>query len=231
MSKHIGLYFAIIILLTWIAILIYFLQCDLKARPWLIVPGVLSLTFLYTGIFITAHDAIHGAILPGRHKLNAAIGAFCLFIYALFPYRKVRSKHFDHHRYPGSPKDPDYHNGVRTGFWAWYLHFLPGYITWWQILGMAVIFNILHHFLHIPVTNLLLFWVAPSLLSTLQLFYFGTYLPHREPKGGYDNRHHAKSNDYSTFWSFLSCYHFGYHWEHHEYPGTPWWRLPEKRQN
>ena len=25
--------------------------------------------------------------------------------------------------------------------------------------------------------------------------------------------------------SFLSCYHFGRHLEHHAFPGVPWWRL------
>jgi fatty acid desaturase len=23
----------------------------------------------------------------------------------------------------------------------------------------------------------------------------------------------------------LTCYFFGYHWEHHEAPGIPWWQL------
>ena len=31
--------------------------------------------------------------------------------------------------------------------------------------------------------------------------------------------------------SFVSCYHFGYHWEHHVAPHVPWWRLPEARRN
>lgn len=230
MQRQLGLFIALLVLLAWATSLVYFLGQDIGERLWLVIPALLWLTFLYTGLFITAHDAMHGAILPGRHRWNGAIGAFCLFIYALFPYNKIRRNHFEHHRHPGSPKDPDYHDGVRSGFWPWCLHFLRGYITWWQIVGMALIFNILHHFLRIPVANLLLFWVTPSLLSTLQLFYFGTYLPHREPAGGYEDRHHARSNDYSPFWSFLSCYHFGYHWEHHEYPGTPWWRLPEKRR-
>ncbi len=230
MKKNSGFALALVIILAWAASLIFLLKLDRAEQPWLFIPGMLVQTFLYTGIFITAHDAIHGSIVKGWHKFNTAVGAFCLFVYALFPYRKVREKHFDHHRYSGTLKDPDYHNGRQTGFWAWYLNFLLTYITWWQIIGMAVVFNLLHHFLNIPIANLLLFWVAPALLSTLQLFYFGTYLPHREPEGGYDNRHHAKSNDYSVFWSFVTCYHFGYHWEHHEFPGTPWWRLPEKRQ-
>lgn len=28
--------------------------------------------------------------------------------------------------------------------------------------------------------------------------------------------------------SFLTCYYFGYHLEHHLYPNVPWWRLPER---
>jgi beta-carotene ketolase (CrtW type) len=58
------------------------------------------------------------------------------------------------------------------------------------------------------------------------LFYFGTFLPHREPEEGYSNIHCAQSNSLPVFWSFITCYHFGYHQEHHEYPHVPWWHLP-----
>ncbi|MFB2979106.1 fatty acid desaturase [Microseira sp. BLCC-F43] len=44
--------------------------------------------------------------------------------------------------------------------------------------------------------------------------------------GGYTNPHRCQSNSLSTFWSFITCYHFGYHEEHHEYPEVPWWQLP-----
>ena len=104
------------------------------------------------------------------------------------------------------------------------------YLSWRQMVGMAIVFQILEYVLGIPTLNLILFWVSPALLSTLQLFYFGTYLPHRRPEDGYDNPHRARSNAYSTFWSFITCYHFGYHWEHHEYPSVPWWHLPEVPQ-
>jgi beta-carotene/zeaxanthin 4-ketolase len=78
----------------------------------------------------------------------------------------------------------------------------------------------------LPLENLLLFWVMPSLVSTVQLFLFGTYLPHREPLGGHLNRHRSNMNNWNVVWSFLSCYHFGYHYEHHDAPSTPWWKLP-----
>jgi beta-carotene ketolase (CrtW type) len=91
---------------------------------------------------------------------------------------------------------------------------------------MSIIFYSLLWGLHIPMSNLILFWLLPLSLSSIQLFYFGIFLPHRRPKTGYTNRHCAKSSYYSIFWSFVTCYHFGYHWEHHEYPHLPWYKLP-----
>ena len=41
------------------------------------------------------------------------------------------------------------------------------------MVGMAIVFQILEYVLGIPTLNLILFWVSPALLSTLQLFYFG----------------------------------------------------------
>ncbi len=196
---------------------------------WLWPLGTLWLTFLYTGLFITAHDAIHGTVWRGRREVNNWIGRVILALYALFPYRKVRAQHFMHHRYPGRARDPDYHDGQHRGFARWYLRFMVHYLTVWQLVGMALIFNVLQYGVGIPVGKLLGFWVVPALLSTIQLFFFGTYLPHREPVGGYTNRHHARSNDYPLLVSLLTCYHFGYHLEHHQYPRTPWWRLPVRR--
>ena len=45
----------------------------------------------------------------------------------------------------------------------------------------------------------------------------------------YDNPHRARSNGYPPWLSFLTCYHFGYHFEHHEYPYVPWWGLSSVR--
>ncbi|TAK28134.1 MAG: hypothetical protein EPO40_14780 [Myxococcaceae bacterium] len=110
------------------------------------------------------------------------------------------------------------------------MRFIGQYLRWPQVLGHAVIFNVLQHVVHVSQVNLLLFWVLPSLASTAQLFYFGTFLPHREPPGGYVDRHRARSNDMGAALSLLTCFHFGgYHWEHHERPEVPWWALPSAR--
>lgn len=81
------------------------------------------------------------------------------------------------------------------------------------------------------VANILLFFALPGLLSSLQLFYFGTFLPHRHDAAAqpFPDRHNARSNGYGYAISLLSCFHFGYHHEHHVHPQVPWWRLPRYR--
>ncbi|MFB6262515.1 MAG: fatty acid desaturase, partial [Bradymonadaceae bacterium] len=104
------------------------------------------------------------------------------------------------------------------------------YIGPLQLIGMAAVYNVLLHGVGVGAGSLLLFWVLPSLLSTFQLFYFGTYRPHLEPSGGYPDEHRAESNTLPPILSLLTCYHFGYHRAHHHFPDVPWWQLPEARR-
>lgn len=229
--RYKGVGIALLVITSWLTGLVVFLQMDIvSTAPWLLLPAILLQTFLTTGLFITAHDAMHGTVAPGMPALNHAIGTAAVLLYALFDYRKLRVKHWEHHRHPADSSDPDFHDGTHRGVVAWYLHFMREYLSWQQIVGMALVFNILQHIAGIPLMSLLLLWVFPALLSTVQLFYFGTYLPHREPEGGYRNPHRAESNAYPMLLSFFSCYHFGYHYEHHECPSVPWWQLPATRR-
>jgi len=226
-----GLAIAVLIIGLWGVSLYALLSVNLSTAPfYLLILPVLWQTFLYTGLFITAHDAMHGTVLPKHKKVNRFVGSLAVKLYALFSYSRLLEKHWVHHRNPASEEDPDFHDGENQNFIRWYFHFMNGYVTRNQLIGMAVAFNFLNLVLGVPIVNLLLFWVFPSLLSTVQLFYFGTYLPHRESGEGYSDRHRARSNEFSVAWSFLTCFHFGYHWEHHEYPYVPWWRLPATRR-
>ncbi len=224
-----GIATALSVIGLWFINLFFLLTQD-QLKIYIIIPGIFLQAFLYTGLFITAHDAMHGRVYPANRKFNDLIGTLAVKLYAFFSYQRLLSKHWEHHKHPASPKDPDFHDGQHPGFIRWYLHFMSTYLTWWQILGMAIIFNILRYIFHISVENLILFWIIPSLASTIQLFYFGTYLPHRPLEENYPDEHRARSNDFSVLWSFLTCYHFGYHWEHHEYPHIPWWRLSKVRK-
>lgn len=215
------------VMIAWAFLLVCLLR--LPATPGALAMGALAvpvMTYLYTGLFITAHDAMHGAAAPGRSRLNAAIGRVCVLAYAMFSFDRLQKAHHRHHATPGDPEaDPDYHDGRRDGFFAWYLRFMRHYLSWPQLLGMALAYNALHHLAGVPQANLLLFWVAPSLLSTFQLFGFGTYAVHKAPAGGHTNPHAAVSARYPDWLSLLTCYHFGRHLEHHCHPGVPWWRL------
>jgi beta-carotene ketolase (CrtW type) len=77
----------------------------------------------------------------------------------------------------------------------------------------------------------MVFWVLPLVLSSFQLFLFGTFLPHRSHGAPAAEGHVIQSQGYGHLLSLLACYHFGYHWEHHAYPAVPWFRLPELRRS
>jgi beta-carotene ketolase (CrtW type) len=77
--------------------------------------------------------------------------------------------------------------------------------------------------------RVLVAWILPLLLSALQLFVVGTVLPHRRAEAC-GNRHRAESLALPPWLSLLACYHFGYHWEHHEYPQVPWFGLAGVRR-
>ena len=83
----------------------------------------------------------------------------------------------------------------------------------------------------VPVLRLVLFWALPAILSALQLFIVGTYLPHRDVAGApHADAHRARSLRLSDAASLLSCFNFGgCHHEHHAYPAVPWWRLHRVR--
>ena len=211
-----------LILASWAALLTYllaFYEPNWRSpAPYLLL---LLQTHLYTGLFITAHDAMHGVVSPHK-RLNNAIGTLAagLFAYNWFPGQL--HKHHAHHRHVGTADDPDYHDGRHPSFVPWLLRFAWNYLTVWQVLLMAATYNVLK--LYFPQANVIAFWMIPAVLATLQLFFFGTYLPHRGEHAP-DNLHKARSQFRHHLWAFVSCYFFGYHYEHHDQPYLPWWRL------
>jgi beta-carotene ketolase (CrtW type) len=219
-----GLIISIAIIVGWAAHLLWsVLQVQVSwTNPWMYV-HLLVQAYLYTGLFITGHDAIHNNI-SSRRRVNAFLGKLTAWLYAGLSYRKLYSGHMDHHRYPGTPKDPDY-AGKSQNFFLWWGRFMSHYLTLWQILIMALIYNAGVILLNLSPANLVAFWIIPSFLSTFQLFYFGTYRPHRLPHEEEMGPHRARSQTRNHIWAMLSCYFFGYHREHHEHPGVPWWKL------
>lgn len=233
-----GIFIPLSLFSLWVVSLVWLFSLDISQITTLgLVAAVFVRTFLHTGLFITAHDAMHKTVFPQNRKVNDLIGAIATTAYALLSFQTLAQKHRLHHQHPASSDDPDFcdrhdHESPHNASY-WYLKFMRGYLDRKQLrillVGMVLIFTSLSLGFHISVSNLILFWVLPILLSSIQLFYFGTFLPHRRLTRGYSDRHRARSINYSIFWSFVTCYHFGYHWEHHEYPHLPWYMLPSAK--
>ena len=224
---------AITIIGFWFASLIGLLSQDLAQFPlFLIILGVWLRAFLHTGLFIIIHESIHGVVCQNQ-QINDAMGYLTSFLYALLPYKTLAKNHHIHHSYPASDRDPDFYQENPHNFWLWYFSFMKDYQQgnqfWILFWGMTVIFWILV-FLQVAIANIFLFWVIPIIISSLQLFTFGIFLPHRPQAEGYSDRHRAKSSNYPLALSYIACYHFGYHWEHHQYPYLPWYKLPLARK-
>ena len=181
-------------------------------------------TFLSTGVFMTAHEAMHGLVLPRNPIINRWIGRVSTWAYAGLNYEALETAHHRHHATPSTADDPDYHRGNPHPI-RWYVDFMMQYVTWGQLLRMHIVFLFLHFGLAIPLLELMVFWAVPLVLSTFQLFFVGTWLPHRPGVYRGDGPLKARSLDLPPLLSFFACFHFGYHYEHHARPDLPWWRL------
>lgn len=225
-----GLTIALAVIGGWWANLVYLMTTPLSQQWTGGVGGFLLQIVLGTGLFITAHDAIHGTV--SRHRwVNTAVGWICTSSFAMLSYRVLAQAHGFHHRFPASAEDPDFHDGVHTDPMRWFVAFMRRYMSIWIfVLWVPLGWVGLYLLLRPDWVNLFLFWPSPAIVSAIQLFYFGTYLTHREPVGGYQNVHRAESNQFGLIRSFFTCYHFGYHLEHHRVPRAPWWQLPAVRR-
>ena len=227
-----GLALALAIIAAWAVVhiwTVFFFELSWARTPEIIALIALQ-CWLYTGMFIVAHDCMHGSLVPFQPWANRLVGQVCLGLYAGFSFDELNRNHHRHHRHPGTGEDPDFDDHPPYGFWRWYLKFFTEYFAWRQA---AYIFAVYMAYLFVfgaSPWNALVFWAGPSLLSSLQLFTFGTYLPHRPARAAFVDRHRTRSNDYSWIVSLLTCFHFGYHHEHHLHPTVPWWRLPGMRE-
>ncbi|GAB4212116.1 MAG: fatty acid desaturase [Synechococcales cyanobacterium] len=194
--------------------------------PWptwiLLVP---FRAWLQTGLFVVAHDAMHGSLLPQQRRWNDRLGSLALWLYAGLSFDHCRRLHQQHHRWPGQVGDPDFHDGQHRDPWAWFRIFMRRYVSGSVFLTLGSFWLAVGWGLHLGgeawplcLGSVLFLWILPVILSAWQLFWFGTYLPHRQ---GIHSLH------WPLGWSLMACFHFGYHQEHHRYPHLPWYDLPQ----
>jgi beta-carotene/zeaxanthin 4-ketolase len=168
-----GLWVAAVIILLWISSFLLSLNLDRLTAP-LILATALGRTFIHTGLFIVAHDAMHGTVLPMAGAIsplrnrywNDQIGRLAMTLYALLPYQKLATNHQRHHLYPGQVNDPDFHDGVHQDVLAWYLTFMGRYLDRRQqiveFFGIGAIFSVLHWGFHAALPNLFVIAQPPT---------------------------------------------------------------------
>lgn len=216
-----GLIIALVILCTWLLHQVYILEfLAVDVTTPLLYVHVLFQAYLFTGLFITAHDAMHGTVVRSPSG-NTIIGTIACFLFAGMSFARLKKNHREHHLHPTEGTDPDY--AETENFFLWFLLFMYRYTTILQLVVMGSLFNLLA--LRYNEEKLWILWVLPALLGALQLFYFGTYRPHKKPHTNEMIPHNARSLKRNHIWAMLSCYFFGYHYEHHASPHTPWWKL------
>ncbi len=229
----IGLALAALIAGGWLAIHAY--AMFVFELSWANLPFAIAMAavqcWLSVGVFIVCHDAMHGTLLPGRQRINAGIATVLLFLYAGFQWRVLRDAHHTHHRLAGHAGDPDFDEHNPSSFARWYATFFKRYFGLQSLIFVHTVVGIYWLVLGIPMVQIVLLYGAPALLSSLQLFYFGTYRPHHHASDKpFADHHNARTDGFSTLTSLITCFHFGYHLEHHVRPDVPWWALPAARR-
>ena len=78
-----GLFVALLVIGSWMVSTILLMQWQINWHNPLTYLFVLLQMHLYTGLFITAHDAMHGTVSSNR-VLNNMAGYVCTMFYAVF---------------------------------------------------------------------------------------------------------------------------------------------------
>src|SRR5579875_3151403 len=95
-ASGLGLLFAAIVISCWVLSTFLLMQWHFEWKNPLLYLLVLLQMHLYTGLFITAHDAMHGTV-SSKPIVNKIVGQVCTLFYAAFWYPKLYTKHHLHH--------------------------------------------------------------------------------------------------------------------------------------
>lgn len=192
---------------SWLAVHLWaLLAFTISARNWLLVLPIFALQcWLSVGLFSVAHGAMHGSLAPGLAQVTAMVGALLLLICAGFGWQKLRTAHFDHAGMSAQQPIRISMPAIRSTsqhFWAWCRLFLRRHFGWRSMACVGTVVLVYLTAFGALLKNIVLLYGLPAFASSLQLFCFGSYCPHR--------REGPASAD------------------HHRSPSVPWWGLPRQ---
>jgi beta-carotene/zeaxanthin 4-ketolase len=184
-NRIMGLFIAITVYIFWLGHLVFLLLfADVNPTSPLFYIHILVQGYLFTGLFITGHDAMHGTVSKNR-KINDLAGWIATLSFAYLSYDRLRKNHYLHHQFPGSEKDPDFYTGSNS-FFPWWFKFMVRYTTWWQLVLMAITFNIL--VIWFSEWRLISFWIIPAFIGNLAAFLFwNLFTSSQASQGRYGN--------------------------------------------
>jgi beta-carotene/zeaxanthin 4-ketolase len=199
------------------------------AHPWAMLVTIPVNACAFTGLFILAHEAIHGTLLPGFPRLGHALGRLFATVYALVDYDLLRENHWKHHGHVATEGDPDYDGDGLLVLHA--ARFMRRYLRWYAIPCLATAGHLLGQAGY--TAAMLGAYVVPVLLSTLVVFTVGIHLVHhpellRTRAPGDPQR--SVCIDLGRFGSAVLILNFNVHWHHHAHPRLSWWELGSMRE-
>ncbi len=199
------------------------------AHPWAMVVTIPINACAFTGLFILAHEAIHGTLVPEFPAFGHVLGRLFATVYALVDYDLLRANHWEHHGHVATEKDPDFDSSGRLfvhGF-----RFMRRYLRVRSILLLALAGHLLGQAGYSAA--MIGAYVAPVLLSTLVVFTVGIHLVHHpvllaQRTEGDPQR--SVCIDLGRVGSALVILNFNVHWHHHAHPRLSWWELGAMRE-
>ena len=95
-----GILIALIIISIWASHLFFsLLYVNVDFTNAVFYLHILLQGYLYTGLFITAHDAMHGTVSKNK-IINNVFGWISTLLFAGLSYSKLIKNHFKHHKNP-----------------------------------------------------------------------------------------------------------------------------------
>ena len=187
--------------------------------------------WLNVGLFIVAHDCMHGSLAPFRPALNRWIGRLCLALYAGFSYDRSDPQAF---RPPplsrARPTTRTSTTTIRTTSGAGTQPSFAATSAGSRSLSVARGRRDLRGGCSAPaLPTCCCYGPCRRSCRRCSCSISAPICRTAMRRTSFADRHNSRSNDFSLALSLLTCFHFGYHHEHHLSPHVPWWDLPKAR--
>jgi ring-1,2-phenylacetyl-CoA epoxidase subunit PaaE len=205
---------------------------------WVPLPVAVMVSVLLLNCSFTVwHEAVHGTI-ANRRSLNDAIGFVAAWL-AMIPFFMIREIHWLHHRFTNDPaRDPDYWF-IDGPFWRLPLRYPEGIKRMRQMyrsvpnhrrrqlfdrLGQLAIAALFFAAWRVGVlTELVLVWLLPKVISMFVHAWYVNYLPHH----GCDAERYTSTRVIDVGWLQPLMLFHNYHGLHHAFPTVPWHRYED----